>query len=130
MLRNATSGFWNCVCEAVVKSARRVPTAITRSASSASRLAARLPFGPIAPAFQAWFQGSAPFPGLGLADGDAQAVGEVGQSGRRFGVEHPAAGNDQRLLRIADHLDRALQILGGGTTREMWCTRFSKKFAG
>ena len=45
-----------------MKSARRVPTAITRSASRARRLAARLPFGPIAPAFQAWFQGSAPLP--------------------------------------------------------------------
>ena len=79
-----------------MKSARRVPTAITRSAARASRLAASPPLAPTGPTFQAWFQGSAPLPACGLADGDAEPLGEVGQCGARLGVDDAAAGDDQR----------------------------------
>ena len=53
MLAKRTFGFWNWVCDAEVKSERRVPTAMTTSASCASRFAASPPFEPIGPAFQA-----------------------------------------------------------------------------
>ena len=59
---NVTSGSWNADRDIVVKSARRVPIAITRSAFAASRLAAMPPLGPIGPAFHSWFQGRAPLP--------------------------------------------------------------------
>ena len=43
-----TSGFWNAVFDAVVKSLYRVPIPITRSASRAIRFAAMLPDASIA----------------------------------------------------------------------------------
>ena len=46
MLTNVTSGLWNRLLEAVAKSPRRVPTAITRSACSAERAAAVVPSTP------------------------------------------------------------------------------------
>ena len=54
MLMKRTSGFWNAVFEAVVKSLKRVPKAITKSASRALRLAAVVPVTPIAPKFCGW----------------------------------------------------------------------------
>ena len=62
MPMNVTSGCWNVVREAVTKSPIRVPTQIARSASRASRFAARPPFVPAGPTFIGWFQGRAPLP--------------------------------------------------------------------
>ena len=45
-----------------VKSASRVPMAMTRSASRAAWFAARLPVTPIAPSASGWFQGMALWP--------------------------------------------------------------------
>ena len=59
---NATPGSWNAVLDAVTKSPSRVPIAITRSASRASRFAASPPAAPIGPAFIGWFHGRAPLP--------------------------------------------------------------------
>lgn len=54
MLTNFTSGFWNAVRDAVVKSAYRVPIPITRSASRASAFAAVVPVDPTAPTDCGW----------------------------------------------------------------------------
>jgi hypothetical protein len=51
MFRNRTPGFWKAVLDAVVKSLRRVPIAITRSASRAAMFAPGVPVTPMAPRF-------------------------------------------------------------------------------
>ena len=51
ILMKRTSGFWNAVFDAVVKSLSRVPMAITRSASRAAMFAPGVPVTPIAPRF-------------------------------------------------------------------------------
>ena len=48
-LTNRTSGCWNAVRDAVVKSLYRVPTPITTSASRASALATGEPVDPTPP---------------------------------------------------------------------------------
>ena len=51
ILKNLTSGFWNRVFEAVVKSDSLVPIQITRSASLDIVFAALVPVTPMAPRF-------------------------------------------------------------------------------
>ncbi len=52
----------NSAHEPVVKSCSRVPTASTRSASSASRLAAEVPVTPSEPMLSGWSSGSEDLP--------------------------------------------------------------------
>jgi hypothetical protein len=69
MLTNFTSGFWNAVRDAVVKSLYRVPTPITTSASRASRLATGVPVEPTPPTEFGWSQPIAPLPAWVSATG-------------------------------------------------------------
>ena len=57
-----TSGSWNRLCDAVAKSLMRVPTANTRSASSAMRAAALVPSTPWPPSDHSGAPRSAPLP--------------------------------------------------------------------
>src|SRR5690606_13966999 len=57
------------VLEAVVKSVKRVPTPITRSASLAIRLAAALPVTPMPPRLSGWVEGNALLPACDSANG-------------------------------------------------------------
>jgi hypothetical protein len=69
MLMKRTSGFWNAVLEAVVKSSYLVPMPMTRSASAAMALAAVVPVEPIAPRLNWWSQGRTPTPAWVLPTG-------------------------------------------------------------
>jgi hypothetical protein len=69
MLMNWTSGFWNAVCEAVVKSDHRVPMPMTRSASRAMMFAPGVPVAPIAPSAHGSSKRIAPFPAIVSATG-------------------------------------------------------------
>jgi hypothetical protein len=68
-LTNFTSGFWNAVRDAVVKSLYRVPTPMTTSASRASRFATGVPVEPTPPTEFGWFQRTAPLPACVSATG-------------------------------------------------------------
>jgi hypothetical protein len=79
-LTKRTSGSWNAVFEAVVKSLQRVPTPITTSASRARRFAAGVPVAPIAPSAAGCADGSAPRPacvsptGMPVASANARSA--------------------------------------------------------
>ena len=62
MLMKRTSGFWNAVRDAVVKSSYRVPIPMIRSASAAMAFAAVVPVEPIAPSENWWSHGRTPTP--------------------------------------------------------------------
>ncbi len=96
-----TSGFLNSAQEPVVKSCRRVPTASTRSAASASRLEAEVPVTPTAPMLSGWPSGSDDLPACVSQNRDAMPFGKGGQLRRCPRIEHAAAGDDHRLLRAA-----------------------------
>ena len=67
--RNSTSGWEKSALEPVVKSVRRVPMPITKSAWGASWLAASPPVTPTPPRLSGWSLTSAPFPACVSANG-------------------------------------------------------------
>ena len=67
--RNSTSGWEKSALEPVVKSVRRVPTPITKSACGASSLAAIPPVTPTPPRLSGWLLTNAPFPAWVSANG-------------------------------------------------------------
>lgn len=66
---NVTSGFWNAVREAVVKSLYRVPMPMTTSARAARALATGEPVEPTPPTACGWSQETAPLPACVSATG-------------------------------------------------------------
>ena len=66
----------NAVHEPVVKSCRRVPTAMTTSASAASAFADVQPVTPIGPALSGWAASMRRLAGHRLDDGDVVDLGE------------------------------------------------------
>ena len=114
MLMNRTSGWRKHDCEPVAKSVRRVPTQITRSAAAMIAAAVPVPSRPMAAQRHRRAFLHRPLAGEGLADGDAQRLGEVLQLAPRLGVMHAAAGDDHRPLGLREQRDRLADPLGIG----------------
>ena len=79
-----------------MKSARRVPIAITRSASRASRFAARAAGRADRADVPGVIPGQDAFAGLRFRDRDAEAFGQRTEVVGGVRVDHAAAGDDQR----------------------------------
>ena len=99
------SGLAKTVHEPVVKSWKRVPTPITRSAASQAALPQAEPVTPGEPKFIGCSQLVAPLPAWVSTIGNVAPRGEVGEQVLGAGVEHAAAGDDHRGLRRADRRD-------------------------
>ena len=124
-------GLAKTVQEPVVKSWKRVPTPITRSAACAGLVAAgRAGDAGRAEVHRVLPSGRA-LAGLGLDERDVAALGEVREQVLGTGVEHAAAGDDHRALGGADRRRRrSATSTGSGSGRRMRQTRGSKKLSG
>ena len=86
----------------VAKSVSRDPTVSTRSASRARALVAGVPSSPMPPSCHHAACWTAPLPAKVSGDRDAaDAAASALQLGGGVGVDDPAAGDDERLLRAA-----------------------------
>ena len=70
------------------------------------------------------------FAGLRLARPECRRLGEFRQCVRGFGIEHAAAGDDERLLRALERRDRGGKFVAVGRGRRGCQTRSAKKLSG
>ena len=89
-----------------MKSLQRVPMPMTRSASSAIRLAASVPVAPIAPSDCGWSKGSETLPAW-LSPTGMPVARQLFERSAGVAVDDAAAGDHQRPLGAADELGGA-----------------------
>ena len=97
-----------------MKSWSRVPTASTTSASAASALAEVAPITPIGPTFIGWSWTRTVRPAMVSTTGTLWLLGEGGERSPAQRIVDAAAGDDQRLLRLAEQLRRFAELVGVG----------------
>ena len=117
--------------EPVVKSWKRVPTPMTRSAAAQASLPQAEPVTPGEPKFIGCSQLSAPLPAWVSTKGMLRRFGEVGEQVLGAGVEDAAAGDDHRgLARARMAATTSATSTGSGSGRRMRQTFGSKKLSG